>query len=84
MPTYMVKRAGIHKDVMYDPDGKRPTITVDKPFGKGNPKPSWIGDVVKPAARKTAKKQTNVSGGKGSSKKASKSTRTSKVPRVKK
>jgi hypothetical protein len=49
MPTYKVIARGFHGDKLYDPEGKRKTLTTDKPFTKGakskNPIPSWLSEM---------------------------------------
>ncbi len=47
MPTYDVIAPGFHEGKLYDPEGKRKTLSVDKPFKKC---PSWLKpqkDVIK-------------------------------------
>lgn len=49
MPRYSLKEKGFFHGRLYDPEGKRKILDVDKPFPKGK-KPSWVGDVVKESA----------------------------------
>jgi hypothetical protein len=65
MPTYRVKSAGFYGGTMYDPDGKRKTLTVDLPFnGKDRPFPSWVDK--KPISAKAAGKASGKAAGKAS------------------
>lgn len=42
MPTYKVIAPGFYGGNYYDPEGKRKTLTTDKPFTKKNKMPSWL------------------------------------------
>lgn len=62
MPSYRVKEKGFFDGRIYDPNGKRPVLVVDKPFTKKN-MPSWVEPIkettTQSKARQTAaKKQT--------------------------
>ena len=46
MPRYKVIAPGFHDGRLYDPNGKRPFLDVDKPFNKKN-KPSWVAEMKK-------------------------------------
>jgi|TARA_Y100000310_G_scaffold127563_1_gene126692 hypothetical protein len=41
MPSYRVKQKGYYGGKIYDPEGKRRTLVVDKPFDKKT-MPSWV------------------------------------------
>jgi len=50
MPTYKVIAPGFYDGKLYDPEGKRKTLTTDKPFTKKkgkNPLPSWLTEMPK-------------------------------------
>lgn len=46
MPSYKVTARGFFNGHIYDPEGKRRVLTVDKPFTKKN-MPSWVTDMPK-------------------------------------
>lgn len=46
MPTYKVINPGFYGGKLYDPEGKRKTLTTDKPFAKKS-MPSWLTDMPK-------------------------------------
>ena len=57
MPSYKVLKPGFMHNRLYDPNGKRPVLHLDKPFpmkGKVEQVPSWLERIKdeKPAARK--------------------------------
>ena len=45
MPRYKVDAPGFYEGRLYDPNGKRKFLNVDKPFTKKNKKPSWVSDM---------------------------------------
>ena len=53
MPQYKVTKKAFFNGKLYDPEGKRRVLTVDKPFSK-ELKPSWVEPLAAP--RKPAKK----------------------------
>lgn len=55
MPQYQVTAVGFYNGVMYDPDGKRKTLTTDKPFPKDKI-PSWL-KAIKPETTDQKKKR---------------------------
>lgn len=50
MPQYKVNAPGFYDSKLYDPEGKRPVLYVDKPFTKKNPMPSWVSEMPKESA----------------------------------
>ncbi len=56
MPRYKVVTKGFFGGKLYDPEGKRPFLDVDKPFAKGK-KPSWVSAVLKESAAVKAKRE---------------------------
>jgi len=56
MPSYKVIAPGFYDSKLYDPEGKRKVLTVDKPFNKKN-KPSWVGDMPKESAAVKKKRE---------------------------
>lgn len=54
MPTYKVLREGFFGGATYSPDGKRPTLTTDRPL---KPVPSWL-EEMKPEVAAEGKKPT--------------------------
>ena len=54
MPSYRVKEKGFFDGKMFDPEGKRPILTVDKPFTKKN-MPSWVEPIKETAAQSKAR-----------------------------
>jgi len=57
MPQYKVLEKGFYNGMMYDPRGKRPVLTTDKPFTKKNPMPKWLGPMPKESADLKAKRE---------------------------
>lgn len=57
MPQYKVLEKGFHGGKIYDPNGKRPVLTTDKPFTKKNPMPKWLGPMPKESAALKAKRE---------------------------
>lgn len=57
MPTYKVKDVGFHDSHLYDPNGKRRTLTTAKPFTKKNPMPSWLEDMPEESPAVKAKRE---------------------------
>jgi len=55
MPRYKVDAPGFFDGELYKPDGKRNILTVDKPFTKDNPMPSWVSKM--PTESAAAKKK---------------------------
>lgn len=55
--SYKVKSVGFFNGHMYDPNGKRPVLTVDEPLKKEN-FPSWLEPEPIKSVKKTAKKKT--------------------------
>lgn len=55
MPSYQVKRKGFFGGKLYDPDGKRPVLSVDKPFTDKD-MPSWVTPIKETAAPKARTK----------------------------
>lgn len=49
MPVYRVIEKGFYDGRLYDPAGKRRTITRDKPFSKAE-MPSWVEPIKQTAA----------------------------------
>lgn len=45
MPIYKVIAKGFFNGEFYDPNGKRSTLTTNKPFTKKNPMPSWLSEM---------------------------------------
>jgi hypothetical protein len=58
MIGYPVKQKGFFGGKLYDPEGKRNVLYVDKPFKKDE-KPGWVGDPIeqKAAPKKAAPKK---------------------------
>jgi len=56
MPQYKVIARGFFNGRLYDPDGKRPILTTDKPFKK-NEMPSWLQDMPKETAAVRKKRE---------------------------
>lgn len=46
MPQYKVIATGFYNGKLYDPDGKRRVLDVDKPFNKKN-MPKWVSEMPK-------------------------------------
>ncbi len=42
MPQYKVIAPGFYDGRLYDPQGKRKTLSIDLPFNKKNPMPTWL------------------------------------------
>lgn len=61
MSTYKVIAPGFYGDKYYHPEGKRKTLTTDKPFTKGkkskNPIPSWLSEMPKESDALKAKRE---------------------------
>jgi|TARA_R110000744_G_scaffold380326_3_gene500753 hypothetical protein len=57
MPQYKVVSKGFFGGKLYDPDGKRSTLNVDKPF-TDKTIPSWVKPMVASAAPKAKKAKT--------------------------
>lgn len=60
MPSYKVIQKGYFGGKLYDPEGKRKVLKVEKPFGKKDI-PSWvepIKDVKETAAEKKAREKS--------------------------
>lgn len=57
MPQYKVLEPGFYNGMVYDPNGKRPVLTTDKPFTKNNPIPSWLGPMPEESAGLKAKRE---------------------------
>lgn len=53
MPTYQVISVGFHGGALYDPEGKRRTLTVDKPFKDC---PSWLKPIKAESAAQKKKR----------------------------
>ncbi len=56
MPMYKVIAKGFHHGELYDPEGKRKTLHVDKPFNKKNPMPKWLSEMPKESESLKAKR----------------------------
>ena len=57
MPQYKVIAAGFYDGHLYDPEGKRTVLQVDKPFTKKNKMPSWVTDMPKETAAAKKKRE---------------------------
>lgn len=55
MPTYKVKSPGFMFGNLYEPDGKRPILTTDKPL---KPLPAWLEVTSAAKARKKPVKKS--------------------------
>lgn len=56
MPQYKVVAPGFFGGKMYDPNGKRNVLFVDKPFKKGK-LPSWLAEMPKESAAVKKKRE---------------------------
>lgn len=54
MPRYKVTKPGYYNDILYQPNGKRSSLTVDKPFKKT---PSWLTPMKEESAAQRAKRE---------------------------
>jgi len=57
MPRYKVIAPGFFDGELYKPDGKRNVLTVDKPFTKDNPMPSWVSKMTTESAAARKKRE---------------------------